>query len=257
MSRPELERTFANLSGTHYEYVRCYGLWGTYDDGLEWLKRPDNLVRPKCILSLGSSIGNFDRADAAIFLRDFATGLGPDDFLLVGIDGCQDGSKVYHAYNDRKGKTHEFVLNGLTHANHILNHTAFRVEDWKVVGEYDKVAGRHHACVAPTCDVQVLGVHVPAGESIQIEESFKYSPSQTRRLWDDAGLVSHTTFSDRLGEYRKLHNLLRGYCYLRQICTVALCLRSPHIRHNPFLSTWQPLLIRLWTQIFIWFRSLP
>ena len=213
MSRAELERTFANLSITQYQYVHCHGLWGTYDDGLEWLKRPDNLVRPKCILSLGSSIGNFGRADAATFLCNFATGLGPNDFLLVGIDGCQDGSKVYHAYNDRKGKTHKFVLNGLAHANIILDQVAFKVEDWKVVGEYDEAAGRHYACVVPVRDVEVAGIHIPAGESIQIEESFKYSPSQADSLWDGAGLVSHTAFGDHLGEYRKSHNGLLDHSH--------------------------------------------
>ena len=250
LSRPELERTFANLSGTHYEYVHCYGLWGTYDDGLEWLKRPENLVRPKCILSLGSSIGNFGRADAATFLRNFATGLGPDDFLLVGIDGCQDASKVYHAYNDRKGKTHEFVLNGLTHANHILNYEAFKVEDWKVIGEYDEATGRHYACIVPVRDVEVAGIHVPAGESIQIEESFKYSPSQTEHLWNDAGLVSHAGFANRLGEYRKLHKSLCSHTCVSQYGTVVDCRRLLSKLHCSFL-TWQAFLTKLWGQIFM------
>ena len=195
------------MRGAEYQHVRCHGLWGTYDDGLEWLKRPDNLERPKCILSLGSSIGNFARAGAATFLRNFATGLSPNDILLVGIDGCQDGSKVYHAYNDREGKTHEFILNGLTHANYLLEQKIFNVEDWKVVGEYDKTAGRHYACVVPVRDVDVDGVHVSAGEKVQIEESYKYSPIQTRSLWEDAGLVSYTAFGDHLDQYRKSHNV--------------------------------------------------
>lgn len=53
LSRDELQRTLAELPA--FEHVTCRGLWGTYDDGREWLGRVDE--RPKCIIHLGSSIG--------------------------------------------------------------------------------------------------------------------------------------------------------------------------------------------------------
>ena len=55
LSQEELERTLAQLPT--YKHVRCRGLLGTYDDGRDWLKGPQNTSRDKCILSLGSSIG--------------------------------------------------------------------------------------------------------------------------------------------------------------------------------------------------------
>lgn len=55
LDRKELERTLAQLPA--YKFVRSHGLWGTYDDGREWLKLPSNLRKKKCVLSLGSSIG--------------------------------------------------------------------------------------------------------------------------------------------------------------------------------------------------------
>lgn len=55
LSRQELERTLAQLPA--YKHVKSHGLWGTYDDGREWLKRPANIRRQKCVVSLGSSIG--------------------------------------------------------------------------------------------------------------------------------------------------------------------------------------------------------
>lgn len=57
LSLKELERTLAQLPS--YNHVRAHGLLGTYDDGREWLKNPSNSSRQKCILSLGSSIGEF------------------------------------------------------------------------------------------------------------------------------------------------------------------------------------------------------
>lgn len=115
LSRTELERTLAQLPT--YKYIGCHGLLGTYDDGREWLKKPSNVARQKCILSLGSSIGepalflefpsfpfpvsslinfvgNFLRVEAPDFLRDFAEVLGDGDTMLIGLDGCSDPAKV-------------------------------------------------------------------------------------------------------------------------------------------------------------------
>lgn len=55
LSLKELRRTLEQLP--QFGHVKCHGLHGTYDDGLEWLKLPKNQVRPKCVMSLGSSIG--------------------------------------------------------------------------------------------------------------------------------------------------------------------------------------------------------
>lgn len=55
LSQQELERTLAQLPA--YKHVRAHGLLGTYDDGRHWLKQPSNASRRKCILSLGSSVG--------------------------------------------------------------------------------------------------------------------------------------------------------------------------------------------------------
>lgn len=55
LSLKELYRTLEQVPA--FKHVRCHGLHGTYDDGLDWLKTPENAARPKCIMSLGSSIG--------------------------------------------------------------------------------------------------------------------------------------------------------------------------------------------------------
>lgn len=55
LSQQELERTLAQLPP--YRHVRAHGLLGTYDDGQIWLKDPSIASRQKCIMSLGSSVG--------------------------------------------------------------------------------------------------------------------------------------------------------------------------------------------------------
>lgn len=203
LSLPELQRTLLAVPTGTYEYVRCHGLLGTYDDGLEWLKMPENINMPKCILWMGSSIGNFDRSSAAAFLRQIAAVLGPQDCMLIGIDGCQDKDTIYQAYNDREGKTHEFDRNGLTHANKILGRQVFKQDEWEIIGEYDVVAGRHQAFYCPLKDIQFDDVHFKAGERVRFEESYKYSVAQTERLWEESGLMSQAAFGDQTGSYRK------------------------------------------------------
>ncbi|KAG9245205.1 C-type lectin protein [Calycina marina] len=195
LSLTELRRTLEQVPT--FKHVRCHGLHGTYDDGLDWLKLSDNRSKPKCIMSLGSSIGNFHRRDAASFLRGFADALGPLDSLLVAIDATIDAAKVYHAYNDREGTTHKFLLNGLRHANEILGETVFNTDDWKVIGEYiyDIAGGRHQAFYFPTKDVHYKDICIKAGERVQIEQSLKYSPEEAQHLWKSSGLIEASRWS--------------------------------------------------------------
>ena len=149
LSLPELKRSLSAVGAEDYQHVKIRGLHGTYDDGLAWLKLSEHAGRPRLILSLGSSIGNFSRSDAASFLKRFSVVLGPDSKMLIGLDACQDSDRVYHGYNDREGKTREFYLNGLVHANMVIGKEAFRLEEWGVIGEYDKLEQRHQAFYTP------------------------------------------------------------------------------------------------------------
>ncbi|KAJ9644742.1 hypothetical protein H2199_003705 [Coniosporium tulheliwenetii] len=201
LSLAELQRTLAAVPHGGYKHVKCFGLLGTYNDGLEWLQKPEISSRPKSVLSLGSSIGNFKRHDAALFLKGFADILNLGDTLLLGIDACKDSEKVYHAYNDRDGLTHEFILSGLLHANKLVGKDVFKLDEWEVIGEYDVAAGRHHAFVSPLKDVDVDGILVNQGEKIRIEESYKYDACETTRLWEVAGLVEGAKWATGSGEY--------------------------------------------------------
>lgn len=203
LSREELERTLAEIPTGRFKHVKCFGLWGTYDDGLAWLKTPQNAERPKTVLWLGSSIGNLNRTEAAEFLTSFRKVLGPNDNFLLAVDECTNPDKVYHAYNDSAGVTHEFILNGLKQANELLGREAFDLDNWKVIGEYDTVAGRHHAFVSPNVDVVVEGARIRAGERIRIEESYKYDRTQLEHLLEVSGFTEGARWSNDSDDYGK------------------------------------------------------
>ncbi|KAI1196192.1 DUF323 domain protein [Nemania serpens] len=207
LSEQELSRTLAQLPT--FQHVRCHGLLGTYDDGREWLLSPAHSAKRKCVLHMGSSIGNFSPSDAASFLRGFTDVLRPQDSLLIGVDSCTNPSKIYHAYNE--GITHEFILNGLRHANDILGEPVFRLEDWKVIGEYvyDHEGGRHRAFYSPVRDTVVMGEVIKAHERIQVEQSFKYSKGACDRLWKSAGVLEKGRWMTDDGDYG-LHLLIKN-----------------------------------------------
>ena len=196
LSRKELERTLSAIPSGSYKYIECIGLHGTYDDGLHWLQSADISAKPKLVLHLGSSIGNFARSEAADFAGSFTNALGDDDRMLICIDGCKDPDKVYSAYNDRAGVTRQFTLNGLVHANQILGDTTFDVAQWNAIGEFDASAGCHQAFVTPVEDVFVCGVTVRGGERVKLEESFKYDHQDLEDLWRQAGIQVHTVWEN-------------------------------------------------------------
>ena len=199
VSLPELERTLSQVKHDSYKHVNCFGLHGSYDDGLHWLR--ESKRKPTTILSLGSSIGNFARREAAEFVASFAAEFRPEDKFLIGIDSCKDPVKVYHAYNDREGLTHRFILNGLAQANRVSGTESFDVQDWKVVGQFNESKGCHQAFLVPLKDVNVFGLTITKGEEIRIEESYKYSMDEIADLWDAAGVAAGPSWFNTSADY--------------------------------------------------------
>ena len=215
LSLPELDRTLSAVPPGTFRHVKCRGLYGTYDDGLEWLKLPCNQSKAKVVMFLGSSVGNFDPCESAGFLYSIARSLQPCDALLIGVDGCLNKDKVYLAYNDKNGTTHQFYRNGLDHANKLLGYELFKQQDWEIVGEFDDQQKRHQAFVSPKKDIDIQGFKFEAGERIRLEDAFKYCRSRRSLLWDESGLVLRASYKHNDSEYCKpstsmdftLHNL--------------------------------------------------
>lgn len=72
---------------------------------------------PRVLAFLGSTIGNFDRAQRRDFYRTLSLALSGDDVLLLGADLVKDPQTLVAAYDDAAGVTAEFNKNVL----HVLN----------------------------------------------------------------------------------------------------------------------------------------
>src|SRR5262249_23059697 len=75
---------------------------------------------PPVLLCLGSSLGNFDRVDAAAFLERIAGALSPGDHLLLGLDLVKDAATLEAAYDDAAGVSAAFTRNLFARMNRDL-----------------------------------------------------------------------------------------------------------------------------------------
>ena len=93
---------------------------------------------PLHLLFLGSSLGNFNREAATSFLRSLPLRPGSGDTLLIGLDHDNPKDKVELAYNDPKGVTKDFIVNGLKVAGRTLgNESLFTEGKWEYVNRYN------------------------------------------------------------------------------------------------------------------------
>jgi L-histidine Nalpha-methyltransferase / hercynylcysteine S-oxide synthase len=205
LSLSELHRTLSAIPSGAYQFVKFAALHGTYDDGLAWLKRTNTAAKTTCVLSLGSSIGNFSRNGAANFLNQFARELNPQDLMIVGVDSCHNAQKIFQAYNDSKGVTHAFYRNGLTHANRLLGYEGFKQNEWDIVGIYDDESHFHKAYYTAKCDVKINGIKIPKGTHVHLETANKYPEKELSQLWQTSGLVHQAAYGNDGGYYSKFY----------------------------------------------------
>lgn len=146
---------------------------------------------------LGSTIGNFDEAQAASILGRVARRLRDGDRFLMGVDRTPGVHKTRErlelAYNDEAGVTAAFNLNVLRVLNrelgadfdlHAYDHRAF----------YDPEQARIeiHLVARDAQEVTIPGggtIHLRPGESIRTELSHKYDRARVDRMFAAAGMA--------------------------------------------------------------------
>ncbi len=138
----------------------------------------------------GSSIGNFEPADAVGFLQNIANMVGVGGGLLIGVDLKKNESILNAAYNDAQGVTAEFNLNLLSRINRELNGD-FALETFQHEAFYNSTAGRIEmhltSRLSQTVTVGDENISIAEQESIHTENSYKYSIEEFSALAGLAG----------------------------------------------------------------------
>jgi dimethylhistidine N-methyltransferase len=147
----------------------------------------------------GSSIGNFDHAQALAFLRQLHAACDEDGGILIGVDLIKDKAILDAAYDDALGITAAFNLNSLRHVNRILG-SDFDVRQWRHLGFFNAELGRIEMHLQALSDVVVTWPggtrHFTEGERIHTENSYKYTVPAFLQLLEQAGFGSARTWSD-------------------------------------------------------------
>jgi L-histidine Nalpha-methyltransferase len=147
---------------------------------------------------LGSSIGNFDPAQASMQLRRIASWLGAGA-LLIGVDLVKDPRILHAAYNDEAGVTAEFNLNLWARANREAG-ADFELNQWMHSAFYNAPRQRieMHLVSRRPQRVTVAG-HVfkfDEGDSVHTENSYKYTVAGFQRLACSAGWLPRAVWVD-------------------------------------------------------------
>ena len=143
VSPAELRRSLWKLTEEYSlgSRIQCHGLLGTYDDGVAWLSRQcKQFISALTILWPGNSIGIVSlKAASAGFERFCFCSRMMDLQFVIGVDNCRDLNLMSRSYDPTNNRTRMFLLNGLSHADGLLNTACFSDSEWTCSGSYDPI----------------------------------------------------------------------------------------------------------------------
>lgn len=163
-------------------------------------------ARRRLVALLGSTIGNFDRERAVVFLRHMTGLIERDGWLLLGTDLVKDPAVLKAAYDDSEGVTADFNRNVLRVINEHLD-ADFDPEAFAHVAVYNAEKQRmemHLEAMRPQrawIDALKMQVDLEQDERIHTEVSCKYTRESVTALLAEAGLVLEHWFTDETREF--------------------------------------------------------
>jgi L-histidine Nalpha-methyltransferase len=162
--------------------------------------------RPRMIVFLGGTIGNFLPDERAAFLGDLHDTLIAGEWLLLGTDLVKDPAVLVPAYDDAAGVTAEFNRNVLAVLNRELG-ADFDLENYQHIAIWDvdnewvemRLRATHQAKVS----IAKLGLDivVQAGEEIRTEISAKFRREGVEGELAKAGFDMDSWWTDPQGRF--------------------------------------------------------
>ncbi len=169
--------------------------------------------RKKLYCFLGSTIGNLERDEATVFVRDISDTMEPGDGFLIGFDRIKDVQVLETAYNDAQGLTAQFNKNILNVVNGLIE-SNFDTQDFEHRAFYNRRCQRIEMHLEAKQDLRIESpfsdkdILIRKGETIHTENSHKFDETDIQHIGEHAGLRVNKIFSDEnqwfsLVHYRK------------------------------------------------------
>ncbi|KAF8895621.1 hypothetical protein BD779DRAFT_1466996 [Infundibulicybe gibba] len=228
----ELERTLGEISTssigkTLQGKVKTKGICGTYDNGLKFVEAGGLLdtggssggvraygMRDVSPISSGSSESDSSEAEASDSPPSTLDGITPPLHILF-LGSSLGNFEREEAYNDRRGYTKRFIMNGLRAAGRTLgDESMFDEEKWEYVNNYDVASrrvqyrdGRHEAYYKSKCEQTITDptskkeITFSENEMMKVEESFKFSEADVYTLFTNSNLRPIERWTDSDSKY--------------------------------------------------------
>lgn len=185
-------KTLISLMNKKFPELNIEGIVAEYFQGLKWLSKITS--RKNLVLFLGSNLGNFNKSQSRVFLRNLWNTLNDGDYLLTGFDLKKDINLMRNAYNDSQGVTSEFNLNLLTRINKELGGN-FDLSKFRHYANYDVFTGAMESYLV-SLEKQIVFIkelsqtfEFNAWEPIHTEYSYKYLENDIIELAEATGYV--------------------------------------------------------------------
>jgi L-histidine N-alpha-methyltransferase len=152
----------------------------------------------------GSTIGNLNADEVAVFLRRLRRQVGAEGHAIIGVDMKKDLQTLISAYDDSAGVTARFNLNLLTRLNRELDGN-FVLDRFLHSARWNEAESAVEMHLVSLCAqaVKVRGYtfHFDAGETIHTESSRKYDVPGFVALADRNGWRTDRIWTDERGYF--------------------------------------------------------
>lgn len=151
----------------HLPRIEFHGLHARYEEGFASIAKH----LPTLFVFLGSTIGNLNAASFVRFFSQLSDAMGPEDFLLLGVDRVKDIGILEPAYADSQGLTAEFILNVFDNINRLVG------------SNFDLAKMRYHSWYNP--DWQQIEMYAVSTSSQQI----RFASFNTSFRWEKSDRI--------------------------------------------------------------------
>ncbi len=182
-----------------FERLNIKGVLSEYEEGLQTADSISD--KPKMIVFLGSSIGNFDLHDAKELVVRIGKIMKKEDTFLIGFDLVKDEAVLNAAYDDAAGVTAMFNINHLQRINSELG-GEFDLRKFRHKALFNREESRMEMHLVSMDEQDVCiheikeKIHFQKGETIHTENSYKFTDQMINDIAQNADLKVLNKWND-------------------------------------------------------------